>query len=325
MKKLFAIMLTIVILFGMMMVPVSASSAGKIGTDKAEYLEGEMIKMYYEFPSKDADRQIWVYKGSVAEENRVWVISATGLENEGYHILFWPENTLATPGDYIMKVMKKNGDAYSADITATFKVKSNPNLTRTLSISLDKTMYNIDDTIVISYNGVTDALPNKTVQVTIYDEVGIPATDTPVYLWDTRTFNGISGTIEIDMTEMDFWAGNYYAIIESADPEADYSYSKIEFTVADYDLATDAPADETETPADPTEAPATQAPVTDAPATDAPVEDITEAPATPDATEIPEKDNQGGNNTVLFVVIGIAAALLVALVVVVILLIKKKK
>ena len=326
MKKVFAIVLTVMMLC-CMMIPVHASSAGEIGTDKAEYLEGEMIKMYYEFPAKDPDRQIWVYKNSVAEGNRVWVISATGVSNEGYHPLFYPANTLATPGDYIMKVVKKNGDAYSHDITATFKVKANPGLNRTPSISLDKTTYNLGDIIKIHYDGITDALPyDKILQITFYDSMDVPVSSDAIYLWDTRTYIGISGTLEVDTSELDFWADSYYAILESNDESMNLSNTRVDFTIADPDLNTQAPAtDAPATQAPATDAPATQAPATDVPAPDAPTDDSAIATPVVDGTETPENGGQRGNNTVLFLVIGISAALFVALVVVVILLIKKKK
>lgn len=325
MKKLFAIVLAVVILCSMLLVPVSASSSGEIGTDKAEYLVGEMVEFYYSFSAKDSNRQIWIYKGSVAEENRIWVMSATGLENHGLHIEVWPENTLLTPGNYIMRVADKSTKELDPNITATFTVKDNPDLDREVGISLDKTTYNLDDTIVVSYKGITDALPKKALQITFYDENDIPANETPIYLWDAQEPAKMSGTIEVDMSELDFWAGSYYAVVEMQGFAIDYSSTRIDFTVVDPSSTTEAPAtDAPATDVPTTDAPATDAPVTDAPATDAPATEIpndgTEAPV---ATEQP--DGNGGSNVMLWVVVGIAGALLVALVVVVILLIKKKK
>lgn len=328
MKKLFTILLAVTILCSMMLVPVSASN-GEIGTDKAEYLVGEMVEFYYDFPAKDSNRQIWIYKGSVADDNRIWVMSATGLSNHGLHIEVWPENTLLTEGSYIMRVADKTTKELDPTITATFTVKANPNLDREVGISLDKNVYNVDDTIVLSYKGITDALPKKALQVTFYDANDIPANDVPIYLWNASEPAKMSGTIEIDMTDYDFWSGSYYAVVEMQGFAIDYSSTRIDFTVVDPDMSTEAPATNVPTTNVPvTDAPVTEAPATDAPATDAPV---TEAPATDDAsasvpvTDAPDGDSNNGSNTVLWVVVGIAGALLVALVVVVILLLKKKK
>ena len=325
MKKLFAIVLAVMMLCSMMLVPVSASG-GEIGTDKAEYLVGEMIEFYYSFSAKDANRQLWIYKGSVAEENRIWVMSATGLENHGLHLEVWPEGTLLTEGNYIMRVADKSTKVLDPNITATFTVKANPNLDREVGISLDKSTYNVDDTIVVSYKGITDALPKKALQVTFYDENDIPVNETPIYLWNASEPAKMSGTIEVDMSDMDFWSGSYYAVVEMQGFVIDYSSTRVDFTVVDPDLATEAPVTQapvTQAPA--TEAPATEAPATEAPATDAPSEE-TETPA--DETIAPTDGgsvNKSGSNVVLWVVVGIAGALLVALVVVVILLLKKKK
>lgn len=325
MKKVFAFVFTVMMIASMALVPVSASSGGTIATDKSEYLEGEMIHVEFEFPAKDTERQIWIYKGEIKMENRIWVVSATGTANEGYHPIFWPENTIATPGDYTMVVMKKNGDAYESDITATFTVKANLNLSRRPTISLDKDTYGLEDIITVRYDGVTDALPwNKILQITIYDDMDFPASNAPIYLWDTRVYNGISGSLEIDLAEFDLWEGDFYAILESNDESMDLSYSRVDFKIADTNSsATNAPeqgGDKTpeqggdETP---------EMSPTPSEGTDATVPPTTTDEPSVVPTQAPTKTQS--DNTLLYVVIGIAAALGIALVVVVVLLVKKKK
>ncbi len=353
MKKVLAMVLAVLMLVSLMLVPVSASSSGRIWTDKTQYLEGEMIRHYYEFPATDSNRCVWVFKDTDLV-NPVKIFTASGLEGSALSTYWYKKSdeggTPLRPGNYIMKVTDLDGNPCSPEISTTFKIKSNPRLTRQPSIALDKSVYNLEDTIILSYDGITDALPyNKTVQVTIYDELGIGISEEPIYLFDENNFNGISGTITLDMSEMDFYPGPHYAVIEMEDNYIDYSHTRIDFTVVDPAAATEAPATEapatnapatqapatqapatqapaTEAPA--TEAPATEAPATEAPATEAPATEApaTEAPATEaPATEAPEKNSDGGNNTILWVVIGIAGVLLVGAAVVVVILLKKKK
>lgn len=309
MRKVLAIVLMVVMLASMMLLPVSASNTGKIWTDKTEYLEGEMVHVYFEFPAADTNRQIWVYKGEAVRENRVWVISATGTENHGLHPIFWHDTgtSMATPGDYTMVVMNKTtGEAYSPKLSSTFKIKANPGLTRTPTISLDKAVYSFDSIMTVSYDGITDALPyDKIIQITLYDSDDFPASSDPIYLWDTRNYIGINGTLEIDLSELDLWAGEFYAILESNDESMDLSYSKVDFTVADGQIAEE-----------PSEMPSNEVESTE------PAGENTPTPA-PETTTAPQ--NEGGDNTLIVVVLVIAGVVIAALAAVVVILLKKKK
>lgn len=329
MKKVFAIVLAVMILCSMMLVPVSASNDGEIGTSKAEYLEGEMVEMWYEFPAGNKDRFIWVYK-TTDLENAVKIISATGTSGTGLSPLWYPsylENGKPlSAGDYVMKVTNSKGVPYTPEVTATFKINSNPSLTRNPSISLDKTTYGLTDTMVVSYDGVTDALPyNKTLQVTIYDSEDFPASSEPIYLWNTREFIGISGELEIDLSDFDLWTGDFYAVLEFSDEYMDMSHTRIDFQIVDTNSTSttapgasqipDAGNDATVPPA------STNEPVGDE--TNAPADGEVGSQPSVEPTQAPEE--KSGGNTLLYVVIGIAAVLGIALVVVVVLLVKKKK
>ncbi len=331
MKKVFAMVFAVMMLCGMMLIPVSASSDGSISTDKTEYLEGEMVEISYEFSAADTNkkRSIWIFKDNDLV-NPVKIMSATGKSGKGLTPYWYPNYAEGgkplQAGNYVMKVMDENSVPHTPEITATFKVKANPGLTRNPSFSLDKSTYNLTDTIVVSYDGITDSLPyNRTLQLTIYDDVDFPASEEPIYLWDTREYNGISGELEIDLSDFDLWTGDFYAVLEFSDEYMDMSHTRIDFQIVDTNSTSTTAPGASQIPDagnDATVPPAS---------TNEPVGDETNAPADGEVgsqpsvapTQTPEE--KSGGNTLLYVVIGIAAVLGIALVVVVVLLVKKKK
>lgn len=298
MKRVFAVLFAALLLCGIMLTPVMATSDEYVTTDKEEYVEGEMIHMSYSFAAKDSERQIYVYRDSIAEENLVWVISATGKTNSGYHVLFWPENTLATPGNYIMKVVKKGGGDYGKDITSTFTVKENPDLDRNPSISMEETEVLLDGTLTFNYSGITDAIGwnSYPLKVVLYDEDDFELEQWN--LWDGSEWAGVSGTIEYECAEL--WQGDFYLSLVSEDPNLDLSEARVDFSIVD--------EVETATPS----------------ATPEATEESTPTP-TPTVTSTDDGTDTDNGDSTPWIIVGIVAALVVVVGAVVVVIVFKKK
>lgn len=307
MKKVILWMLAVLMLAGMLAVPVWADEEF-VKTEKSEYLEGELIKVSYQFLDEDSDRRIYIYKDSVSEENRVWVVSATGLEGGGHHVYFWYDTEHAgaagkadKPGKYIMKVVNKDGSDYDRNIGGTFTVAANPEKDELPQIYLEKTEYGAEETLQIFYKGISDVIGyQNTLKIVLWDSYEFPVEE--FVLWNGSTYAGLSGVIEYDLSEL--WEGEFRVTLETTDELLQLGDSEATFTVG------------SGSGEDATGAPATEIPVTPAPATEAPAQ-TAKAPA----QETKQKDSAGW---VLPVVI-VGAVVLAAAAIIAVLLKKRKK